>query len=184
MTTAATTATSTWSIDPIHSRVEFGVSHMGITTFRGHFRTVEGTIQIDEENPANSSVTASILADSIDVPGDRFQGHVKGDDFLKVGEYPALTFQSTNVERVDDTHWKINGGLTIRDVTRPVTLDTEYIGQAKHPFSGKTSAGFRASTEIDRGEYGITWNALLESGAKYVGEKVRITLEIEAVRQD
>ena len=180
----ATTARSTWSIDPVHSTVEFAVSHMGITTFRGRFRTVAGTLNIDEESPANSSVIATIEAASIDVPGDRFAGHMKGDDFLNVEHYPTLTFRSNEVERVDDTHWRVAGDLTIRDATRPVTFDTEYLGQAKHPFSGKTSAGFRAEAEIDRNDFGISWNALLESGAKYVGERVRIILDIEAVRQD
>lgn len=184
MTTTPATGVSTWVIDPIHSDVEFQVKHLALTTFKGRFPTVEGSIRLDEENPVNSSVTATIATADIDVMGDRFQGHLKADDFFKVEEYPTITFASTDVAQIDDTNWQITGDLTIRDVTRPVTLATEYLGQAVHPFSKKTAAGFRATTLIDRNDFGITWNAPMDAGAKYVGEEVRITLEIEAVRQD
>lgn len=185
MTSAPTsTGVSTWTIDPTHTTVEFAVTHLSISTFKGRFRTVEGTLRIDEGNPANSSVTASIDATSLDVLGDRFQGHLKGEDFFQAEAHPRITFQSTGATKVDDSRWRIAGDLTIRGVTRPVVLDTEYLGQANHPFSGKTFAAFRATTEVDRGDFGIVWNAPLDSGAKYVGEQVRITLDIEAVRQD
>lgn len=184
MTTTPATGVSTWVIDPVHSDVEFQVKHLALTTFKGRFRTVEGAIRLDEENPANSSVNATIETDSIDVMGDRFLGHMKADAFFWTEQYPTITFASTDVAQVDDEHWRITGDLTIRDVTRPVTLETEYLGQAVHPFSKKTAAGFRATTQIDRVDFGITWNAPMDAGAKYIGEDVQITLEIEAVRQD
>ncbi|MHB8574569.1 MAG: YceI family protein [Dehalococcoidia bacterium] len=178
------TGASTLAIDPVHSLVEFGLAYMGIQTFTGRFRTVDGTIQLDEAHPENSSVTASIEAKSIDVLGDRFQGHVQGEAFFDMEKYPNLSFKSTRIEKVDDKHWKINGDLTIKATTRPVVLNTEYLGQAVHPMSKKTIASFLATTEINREDYDLKWNFLMDNGAKYVGEHTRITLRIQAVKQD
>ena len=183
MTSPAQTAVNTWTIDPAHTIVEFAVQHMGMSTYKGRFRTVEGIIQIDEANPVNSSVTATIDAKSIDVVGERVYGSMMRDDCAPE-QYSTSTFRSTRVEQLDDTHWKVYGDLTIRDVTREVALDTVYLGQGKHPFSGRTIAGFRAETEINRTDWDLKWNAALDTGAKYLGEEVKITLHIEAIRQD
>jgi polyisoprenoid-binding protein YceI len=182
--TSAPAAVTTWTIDPTHTIAAFTVKHLGISSFRGKFRTVEGTITLDEANPAGSSVTASIKTDSIDVPGDRFYGHMVSDDWFSAEKYPEITFRSTRVERQDDTHWLVTGDLTLHDVTRPVVLATEYLGQSVHPFSKHTVAAFHAETEIDRTDFGLNWNAAMDAGMKYVGEQVQITLDIEAVRQD
>jgi polyisoprenoid-binding protein YceI len=182
--TTTQTQVSTWTIDPVHSIVEFGVKHLNLTTFRGRFRTVSGTITLDEANPENSSVAAEIEVSSLDVPGERFYGHLVSDAFFHGEEHPKITFRSTRVQRKDDDHWTLAGELTMRGATRAVTLALEYLGQSTHPFSGKTVAGFRAETTIERGDFGMEWNAPMDAGAKYVGEQVRITLEIEAVRQD
>lgn len=182
--TTAPAAVTTWTIDPVHTIVAFAVKHVGIATFRGRFRTVEGTLSLDEANPANSSVTVSIKADSIDVPGERFLGHMVSPDWLNAAQFPELTFRGARVERKDDTHFDVIGDLTIRDVTREVRLDTEYLGQSVHPFSKRTHAAFHAETEIDRTDFGLTWNVVLDSGLKYVGERVQIILDIEAIRQD
>lgn len=182
--TSAPVAVTTWAIDPTHTIAAFTAKHLGIASFRGRFRDVEGTISLDEANPANSSVTASIKTDSIDVPGERFHGHMVSGDWLDAEKWPAITFRSTGVERRDDTHWTVTGDLTIRDVTREVRLATEYLGQAVHPFSKRTHAAFHAETEIDRTDFGLNWNAAMDAGMKYVGERVQITLDIEAIRQD
>ncbi len=182
--TATQTTTSTWTIDPVHTIVGYEVRHMGISTFKGRFRTVTGAVTLDEANPPNSVVTAEIDAASIDLPEGRFYSRIVDPDFLNAQEHPKITFRSTRVERMDGTHWKVHGGLAIRGVTKDVTLDTEYLGQDKHPFSGKMIAAFNASTTIDRRDFGITWNAPLESGGVYLGERLRITLAIEAIRQE
>jgi polyisoprenoid-binding protein YceI len=179
------TAVTTWTIDPVHTIVGFTVEHMGMSTFRGRFNTVEGSITLDEAHPENSLVTARIEAKSIDVLGERFLGAMIRPEHFDMEQFPDITFKSTRVTKgADDHHWNVTGDLTIRGITHEVTLATEYMGQDKHPFSGRTIAAFHAQTEIDRGDYGMLWNAALESGRKYLGERVTITLEIEAVRQD
>ena len=182
--TTTQTATSTWTIDPVHTSVEFGVKHLNVSTFKGRFKTVGGTIQLNEANPSSSSVTAEIDANSIDIVAERLFGHVVSKDFLDTEQYPKLSFKSTHVEKVDDKHWKVSGDLTIRDATRPVVLNTEFLGQETHPFSKKSVAAFLATTTINRGDFGLTWNAVMDSGAAYVGEQVTITLHIEAVKQE
>jgi polyisoprenoid-binding protein YceI len=183
MTTAPAAVTS-WTIDTTHTIAAFAVTHMGISSFRGRFRTVEGTITLDEAHPINSSVTASLKSDSIDVTGERFYGAMMRDEWFNPEKWPAITFRSTRVERRDDTHYTVTGDLTIRDVTREVQLATTYLGQDVHPFSKRTVAAFHAETEVDRTDFGLTWNTMLDSGLKYVGERVHITLEIEAIRED
>ncbi|HZQ36842.1 MAG TPA: YceI family protein [Dehalococcoidia bacterium] len=178
------TATSTWTIDAVHTSAIFAVEYMGIALYKGRFANVEGTISLNEADPARSSVSAAIDVKSLDIKNDRFYGHVMGDQFFDAEQYPQITFTSTGVEKVSDTRWRIAGDLSMHGVTKPVTLDTEYLGQAKHPFSGQIRAAFRATTSINRGDWGLTWNAALDNGAKYVGEKVEITLETMAGKQE
>jgi polyisoprenoid-binding protein YceI len=120
----------------------------------------------------------------VDVLGERFQAVVQGEDFLHTERWPVITFRSTKVEQVDGATWNVTGDLTIRDVTRPVTLVTCYGGQGPHPVSGRTLAGFHAETEIDRSDFGMVWNRLLENGTPYLGMRVRITLDLEVVKQE
>lgn len=178
------TAVSTWSIDNVHSSAQFSVAYMAIAVFKGRFANVEGTIALNEADPSQSSVNAAIDVASLDISNDRFRGHMMSDQFFDAEQYPQITFKSTGVQKVGDTHWKISGDLAMHGVTKPVTLDTEYLGQAKHPFSGQLRAGFRARLAIDRGEWGLSWNAALDNGAKYVGEKVEIELDILAGKQE
>jgi polyisoprenoid-binding protein YceI len=182
--TAAPPAISMWQIDPVHTSVEFALTHMPFSIFRGRFRDVAGEVTLDEAEPMNSSVTATIRTASVDVLGERFQGVVQGEEFLDTARWPEMTFQSARVERVNEATWNVTGALTIRDVTRDVTLVTRYGGQGTHPVSGRTLAGFHAETEIDRGDFGMRWNRFLDTGAPYLGTRVRITLDIEAVRQE
>ena len=176
-------ATSTWSIEPVHSSVEFSIDYMGFTTYRTGFRSLEGSLQFDPGKPAASSVTVSIPVASVDVTNDRLMSRLMDADLLGGKDHPAITFKSTRVEAPDPAKWKVTGDLTIHGVTKPVVLDTRYLGQAKHPFSGKISAAFRAETAIDRRDFGVTWNAAVETGAAYLGERVQISLVVLAAQE-
>lgn len=182
MTTGTQTSVGTWTVDPSHSVVEFAVKHFVITTVKGRFRDFEATLRIDESHPENSSVSASVAAASVDTSDPDRDAHLRSDDFFNAERYPKITFRSTSVERVDDAHYKVHGDLTIRDVTKPVVLDTEFEGEAKDPWGGRRAA-FTATTQVNRHEFGVKWNQLLETGAAIAGESVKITLNIEAVHQ-
>ena len=181
-TTATQAATGTWVIDPIHSFAEFSVKHMMVATAKGRFTTLEGTLQLDEANPASASVVASIDVASIDTGEPKRDGHLRSDDFFNVEQHPRATFRSTRVEPVDEEHARVYGELTIRDVTRPVVFDVEFEGQGQDAY-GNQRAGFTATTAIDRLDYGIKWNPALETGGFVVGNRVKLTLHISAVKQ-
>jgi len=177
------TSTSTWPIDPAHAIAEFAAKHMMVATVKGRFRTMEGTITIDEANPAASSVNASIETATVDTGEERRDAHLRSDDFFNAERFPTLTFRSTRVEPVDESRAKVIGDLTIRDVTKEVVLDTEFEGQIKDAY-GKQRAAFTAETSVNRKEFGLNWNGLIETGGVVVGDRIRITLHIAAVRQD
>lgn len=181
MTTQA--AVSTWTIDPVHSIAEFSARHMMVSTVKGRFRALRGTIRLDEAHPEKSSVEASIDVASIDTGEAQRDAHLRSDDFFNAEQFPTLSFRSTHVQRKSEEEWLISGELTIRDVTREVTLATEFEGQVQDPY-GKQRAGFTAETTLSRKEFGLKWNALLETGGAVVGDRVKVTLHIEAVRQD
>ncbi|GIV86356.1 MAG: polyisoprenoid-binding protein [Chloroflexus sp.] len=172
----------TWVIDASHSTITFSVRHMMISKVRGRFTRFDGTVDFDEQNPTNSKVQVTIDASSIDTRDERRDGHLMSPDFLDVANYPTLTFVSKRVEVIDESHGRIIGDLTIRGVSREVTLDVEYNGQSKSPW-GTISAGFSATTKINRKDWGLTWNVALETGGVLVGEEVTIEIEIEIVKQ-
>lgn len=172
----------TWVIDASHSTITFSVRHLMISKVRGRFSRFDGTVDFDEQNPTNSKVQVTIDASSIDTRDERRDGHLMSPDFLDVANYPTLTFVSKRVEMIDESHGRIIGDLTIRGVTREVTLDVEYNGQSKSPW-GTISAGFSATTKINRKDWGLTWNVALETGGVLVGEEVTIEIEIEIVKQ-
>lgn len=178
------TTLPTWTIDPVHSSVEFSLDYMGFSTYRTGFRALEGSLQLDAGRPAASSVNASIPVASVDVTNDRLMSRLMDADLLGGNDHPTITFTSTRVEALDQAHWKVTGDLTIHGVARPVVLDTRYLGEATHPFSKKITAAFRAETAIDRRDFGVTWNAAMDTGGAYLGERVQISLAIMAVRQD
>jgi polyisoprenoid-binding protein YceI len=182
MTTQTQTSISTWTVDPAHSIVEFSVKHLVVTTVKGRFRDFEGTIQIDGPRPENSAVSASIDVASVDTDTPDRDAHLRSDDFFNAERYPKITFRSTGVERVDGTHYKVHGDLTIRDVTKQVVLDAEFEGEVNDPW-GHRRAAFTATTQISRHEFGVKWNQLIEAGGAVVSDDVKITLHVEAVRQ-
>ena len=175
--------TRTWTIDPVHSGAEFAVKHMMVSTVKGRFRSLEGAVHIDEENPTASSVIASIDVASIDTNEPQRDAHLRSADFFDAERFPKMTFRSTWVEQVDETKWKVFGELTMRGVTKEVVLDTEYGGQIKDSF-GKQRMAISAETAINRKDFGVNWNGLIEAGGVVVGDRVRIMLDIAAVRED
>ncbi len=171
-----------WIIDPSHTHIEFSVVHMMLSKVRGEFNEFTGTVEFDEDTPAATTVDVTIDVASINTRDEKRDGHLKSPDFFNAEAYPHLTFKSKRVEVEDDHHATLYGDLTIRDMTREVALDVTYTGQAKSPW-GTTSAGFSASTTINRSEWGLTWNQVLETGGVLVGEKVQIDLEVELIKQ-
>ena len=174
---------SSWAIDNAHSAIQFTVRHLMISKVRGRFLTFSGTVNFDEQTPANSSVSVQIEADSIDTRDEKRDAHLKSPEFLDVATSPYLTFVSKRIEVVDASHGQIIGDLSIRGVTQEVVLTAEYAGQAKAPW-GTTSAGFSANTTINRKDWGLNWNVALETGGVLVGEEVTIELELEIIKQE
>ncbi len=181
MSTATQTQTI-WAIDASHSSVEFAVKHMMFTTVKGRFAGVEGTIKADEGNPTDSAVKVTIDVASIDTRDEKRDGHLKSHDFFDAVTFPAITFESTRVEPQGDNAFLVHGKLTIRDVTREIALPTTFHGTGGTPF-GTTAAGFSAEIQINRKDFGLTWNVALESGGVLVSENVKISLDIQAVKQ-
>lgn len=171
-----------WSTDYGHSAIEFSVRHMMLAKTRGSFEKYTVTVDADEANPANSTVEVQIDASSLNTRDANRDGHLKSPDFLDVAKYPYITFKSTSLNLTSAEAGKLEGELTIRDVTKPVTLDVEYQGQSKSPW-GTTNAGFAATTKISRSAWDLTWNVALETGGVLVGDEITITIELELVKQ-
>jgi polyisoprenoid-binding protein YceI len=169
----------TWTVDTAHSRIGFVVRHMMVAKVRGHFTDFEAQITINEDKLL-SSVTATAQSNSITTGDEARDNHLRTADFFEVDKYPTLTFQSTKVEQ-DGDEYKLYGDLTIHGVTKPVEFDLEFEGVAVDPW-GNTKAGFTAETDISRKDYGLEWNAALETGGVMVADKVKIQLEIEALK--
>jgi polyisoprenoid-binding protein YceI len=171
-----------WQIDASHSTAEFAVKHLMISTVKGRFGDVTGTVTVDEANPAKADVQVSIGVGSIDTREQKRDAHLRSADFFDVEKFPKIAFTGTRVEGPTDGEFKLVGDLTIRDVTRPVTLNVEAAGQVKDPWGGER-AGFSATTRINRKDFGLNWNMALEAGGVMVGEEVKISIEIELVKQ-
>lgn len=170
-----------WQIDPAHSHIYFTVRHMMVAKVRGSFESFSGVINFDEQQPANSTVDIKIDAASINTREPQRDNHLRSADFLDVENYPVLTFKSTRLEQVTETQGRLIGDLTIRDITREVVLDVEYAGQARSPW-GSVSAGFSATTTINRKDWGLNWNQALETGGFLVGDKISIEIELELIK--
>jgi polyisoprenoid-binding protein YceI len=185
MTVTTTTSTilpaaGTWQLDKSHSSVEFLVRHLMVSKVRGSFEDFDGTIVIGE-TPEQSSVEATISLASVNTGDAKRDEHLRSGEFFDVEKNPSMTFKSRAVRPDGDTY-KVDGDLTILGVTKPVTLDVEFNGLGQDPWGG-TRAGFSATAEISRKDFGLEWNVALESGVVLVGDKVKIELEIQAVQQ-
>jgi polyisoprenoid-binding protein YceI len=179
-TAPAAGAKTAWKLDPTHSTVEFSAKHLMITTVKGRIADVEGIIYTNEKDPKNSSVEATLKATSIDTRTDQRDQHLRSADFLNVEKYPEIKFRSTRIEGGRE-EFKLTGDLTIRDVTREITLNVRFEGQAKDPWGGER-VGFSATGKIDRRDFGLTWNQALETGGVVVGNEIKIELEVQAVK--
>ncbi|HEX9221224.1 MAG TPA: YceI family protein [Gemmatimonadaceae bacterium] len=179
-TAPETGSKTTWKLDPAHTIVEFSAKHLMITTVKGRIADIEGTIYADENDPKNSSVDVTLNATSLDTRTEQRDNHLRSADFLDVEKFPVIKFRSTRIEG-DKEEFKLMGDLTIRDVTRPITLNVTFEGQTKDPWGGER-IGFSATGKIDRREFGLTWNQLLETGGVAVGNEIKIVVEVEAVK--
>jgi len=171
----------TYVLDSDHQRVGFVARHLMVSKVRGHFAEATATITVAED-PAQSSVTATLQAASISTGQEQRDGHLRSADFLDVEKFPTLEYRSTGVKSIDGNEFVLTGELTIKDVTVPVDLEVELEGVGRSPY-GQDVFGFSASAEIDREQFGITWNVALETGGVMVGKKVKLEIEGEAIRQ-
>jgi polyisoprenoid-binding protein YceI len=176
------TSTTTWNIDPAHSMAEFKVRHLMISNVKGQFSKISGVLSLDESNLANSRVEATLEAASIHTRDDQRDAHLKSADFFDVEKFPTLQFKSTGVSIVKDGELSVEGDLTIHGVTRKVVFTVEGpTPPTKDPW-GNTRVAISATTRINRKDFGLTWNAALETGGLMVGEEVTITLDVEFVK--
>ncbi len=179
--TTATSAKTTYILDKAHSEATFQVRHL-LTRVRGRFSDFEGTIDYDEQQPEQSSVTVTLQAASIDTNERDRDTHLRSADFFDVEKFPTLTFASRAIARKGTERFDVTGDLTIHGVTRPVTLEVTVLGKAKDPW-GNERLAFEAETTINRKDYGLNWNAALETGGFLVGDEVKISLSVQAVRK-
>lgn len=179
---AQSTKKSAWALDPSHSSLEFSARHMVIATVKGRFTSFQVDVDFDEETPERSSLEARIDAASIDTRDAQRDQHLRSPDFLDVEKYPHITFKSKRIERRSGDRYSIVGDLTIKGVTREVSLDTTFAGVARDPW-GNLHAGFAAETTINRKDFGLVWNVALETGGFLVGDTVKISIEAELVKK-
>jgi polyisoprenoid-binding protein YceI len=168
-----------YTLDPTHSRLGFSTRHAMVTTVRGSFKEFTGDAVVNTENPAASTVNVAIQATSIDTGVADRDAHLRSGDFFDVETYPTITFVSTDVSR-DGADWTITGDLTIKDVTKPISIEFEETGSARDPF-GHTRIGFEGRTTLNRKDWGLTWNAALETGGFLVSDKIKLEFDISAI---
>jgi polyisoprenoid-binding protein YceI len=178
---AGTQTETTWKLDTTHSTVEFAVKHMMFTTVKGRFTDVSGTLDFDEEQPLDGRADIRIGAGSIDTGEAQRDAHLKSADFFDVEKFPTLTFRSTKLEGTSE-RFRMTGDLTIHGVTRPITLQVTHEGRGKDPW-GSERIGYSATGTLNRSDFGLLWNAALETGGFLVGDEVKINLELELVKQ-
>jgi len=180
-----------WTFEPGHTAAEFRARHMMVTWVRGHFKNVHGWIEFDPDNPTASMVEATIDANQLWTGEPARDEHLKSADFLDVANHPTISFRGSKVEQVGASQYKVSGDLTIRGITRPVTLDVHFIGQWQTPYwedgvdkGPITRAGFVATTSINRHEFNVSWNGPLDKGGWVVGNDVFIEIDAEALREE
>ena len=176
------TTASTWELDPAHSSAEFAVKHLMVSTVTGRFKKLSGRFDLDESNPENSRIDADIDAASVDTGIADRDNHLRSPDFFDVTNHPTMTFRSRSIEIESEDRARLLGELTIRGVTRPVSLDVTFDGEIKDPW-GNRRRGFTAEGVLYRKDFGMTWNQILDAGGVLVGDKVKVTLNVEAVEK-
>lgn len=177
-----TLAQTTWKLDRSHSNVKFTVAHLVIAEVDGRFKDFDATITHTKDDLSDMRVEATIKTASIDTDNERRDGHLRSDDFLNAEKYPEITFKTTKVEKTGADTYRITGDLTIRDITKPVVLDTKFGGTVKDP-RGNTKSAFKATTKIDRFEFGTKWNNAIETGGLVAGRDINVTLLMSFTKQ-
>ncbi len=177
------TLTGTYTPDPSHSRIGFVARHAMVTKVRGQFTEYEGSGHFDAEDPTNSSLQLTIQADSIDTGNADRDAHLRSNDFFDMENHSTITFASTSVEKVGDDVYRVTGDLTVRGTTKPVEIDFEYAGAAVDPF-GNTRIGLEGRTTVNRKDFGLDWNAPLDTGGVLVSEKVTLEFDVSAIRSE
>jgi polyisoprenoid-binding protein YceI len=179
--TDLTALTGDYSIDSAHSTIGFTVRHAMVTNVKGKFDDFSGSLHLDGGAPSASTASIDVKMDSIDTGSEDRDGHLKSADFFKIEEFPTMTFRSTKAEALGDEDYRITGDLTILGTTKPLTIDLEFNGAAKDPF-GNERVGFEGKAEIKRSEWGLTWNAALETGGVLISDKIKLTFDISAIK--
>jgi polyisoprenoid-binding protein YceI len=182
MSTDYESLTGDYTFDVAHSTVGFIARHAMVTKVRGGFLEFEGKIHIDGENPDKSSADATVKVASVDTRNEQRNGHLLSGDFFEQDKFPDMTFKSTGASAKGEDHFVLHGDLTVKDVTKPVDFDVEFLGTTVDPY-GNTRVGFEAKTSVSRKDFGMTWNAALETGGVLVSDKIQIELEISAIKQ-
>lgn len=175
-------STTKWALDPTHSELGFKIKHLMITNVSGNFNKFEVTAESKDEEFTNAKVNVSIAVDSINTNNAQRDEHLRTADFFEADKFPNIVFRSTSIEKVDDENFVLTGDLTIRDITKSVKLNLEYSGVSKDPW-GNEKAGFSLNGKINRKDFGITYNATLETGGLMLGEELKIIGEIQLVKQ-
>ncbi|NYV78863.1 YceI family protein [Streptomyces sp. UH6] len=173
--------TGDYTLDPSHTTLGFVARHAMVTNVKGQFREFTGALHLDGADPSKSTASLDIVMESIDTGSADRDGHLKSADFFKTDEFPTMTFRSTEIEAVGGDDYRVTGDLSLLGVTKPVTIDLEFQGAAKDPF-GNERVGFEGRGEILRSEWGVTWNAALETGGVLVSDKIKLRFDISAVK--
>ena len=174
-------ANTTWNLDAGHSDINFRIRHLVISTVTGKFKSFSSVATTTGDDFSTADISFEAETASIDTGVEQRDGHLRGEDFFNSEVFPKLTFKSTSIRKVDDENFEINGLLTIRDVTKTITLKAEYGGIAKDPY-GQIKAGFEVSGKINRSEYGLTWNALTEAGGAVVSDEVKLQANVQYIK--
>ncbi|MHA5051809.1 YceI family protein [Streptomyces sp. SD15] len=173
--------TGDYTIDPSHSAIGFVARHAMVTNVKGTFKEFEGTLHLDGADPSKSTATINVKMDSVDTRSEDRDNHLKSSDFFRTDEFPTMTFRSTKAEALGGDDYRITGELSILGITKPLSIDLEFNGSAKDPF-GNDRVGFEGKAEILRSEWGLTWNAALETGGFLVSDKIKLTFDISAIK--
>ncbi|POX53676.1 YceI family protein [Streptomyces sp. Ru72] len=174
--------TGEYTLDPAHSTIGFVARHAMVTNVKGSFKDFTGTLHLDGSDPSKSTASIDVKMDSIETGSADRDNHLKSSDFFRIDEHPTMTFRSTRAEALGGDEYRITGDLTILGTTKPITIDLEFNGAAKDPF-GNERVGFEGKAQIVRSEWGLTWNAALETGGVLVSDKIKLVFDISAIKQ-
>ncbi|WP_103664185.1 YceI family protein [Gracilimonas amylolytica] len=174
---------STWNIDPTHSEIQFKVKHLVISTVTGYFRSFNGTVESEGDSFEGAKITFEADIDSVDTNNEDRDTHLKSDDFFNAEAYPKMKFESTSFKNTGGDNYELTGNMTIRDVTKEITLDVTHGGTVEDPY-GQTKAGFELNGSLNRKEFGLKWSAVTEAGSVVVGDEVKLLMNVQVVEAE